>query len=81
MINKDTIPKIEQKNIWYYEDTLYLCWAWDKELIPRGDIANSVGKSLSACRAKVEYLKKENLFEKYKMKYETGDYIGSDKLL
>ncbi len=68
---------IKQKDIWYYEDILYMCWAWDKDLITKGDIAASIKKSLYACKEKVEYLKKKNLFELYKNRYETGDYIGS----
>lgn len=72
----DDEEKRKNKSVWYYEDILYLCWAWDKELIKRGDISWSVGKSISACKKKVEELKNDGLYEKYKQRFETGEYIG-----
>lgn len=65
-------------SVWYFEDTLYLCWAWDKELIKKGDIAMGIGKSLKACKTRVGQLKEKGLFTLYKDKYESGDYLGAD---
>lgn len=58
--------------VWRYEELLYLCWAWDKELIPRGEVAYSLDKSLQTCTRKVAQLKNDGLYTKYKNKYETG---------
>lgn len=73
MLNED---RKKNRGIWYYEDMLYMCWAWDKELINRGDIACSVGKNLCVCRKKIEELKNNGLFDVYKQRFESGDYIG-----
>ena len=69
--------KVKNRRIWYFEDILYLCWAWDKELIKKGEISASVGKDIRACKEKVEDLKNRNLFDLYKKKFETGDFVGS----
>lgn len=74
-MKKDT--KVKNRRIWYFEDILYLCWAWDKE-IKKGEISASVGKTIPRCREKVEDLKNKNLFDLYKKKFETGDFVGSD---
>lgn len=64
--------------VWSFEDILYLCWAWDKELITKSEIASGIGKNLEACKKKVEQLKEKGLFEIYKNKYENGDYLGAN---
>lgn len=74
-MKKDT--KVKNRSIWYFEDVLYLCWAWDKELIKKSEISASVGKTIPRCREKIEDLKNKNLFDLYKKKFETGDFVGS----
>lgn len=72
-----TTKKVKNRSIWYFEDVLYLCWAWDKDAIKKDEISASVGKTIPRCREKIEDLKNKNLFDLYKKKFETGDFVGS----
>lgn len=77
-MKKDITTKIKNRRIWYFEDILYLCWAWDKELISKWEIAFTVGKNTKSCKEKIEDLKNRNLFDLYKKKFETGDFVSSE---